>query len=339
MTDNVQQSREWVDPFFRTKRKNGSYKMVLAPKLEYVVVDTHAHLQYVKDPALALARAAAYGMPLLGLIVDEVEDGNGPFDVLDAWLREAELLLPQVVAARDECGNAAAGVVDTLRLPQIRVSVGVHPHNAKDYTPEVEQSLRKHLADPRVTVVGEIGLDYHYDLSERSLQQQVFAKQIRLAHETGMPVALHVREAHDDAFAILEAEGWPQAGTLLHCYTADWETLQPWVENGCYVAFGGALTFNSGADIREAAAHVPIAQLLTETDSPYMAPIPLRGSACEPAQVLFTAERLAQVRGIDSGAARQEFLEHLVRNAYEFLDRPQTAWQRAYAQADGTLCD
>lgn len=332
MLEERQHTREFADPFFRSKRKSGSYKMVPAPILEATVADTHAHLQYVSDPVLAIARAAAYGMPILGLIVDAVEDGDVPLRALDGWMREAEALLPGMMAALDQEGNSAAGVAARPKLPDVRVNVGVHPHNAKDYTPEVEHALRVYLADQRVTAVGEIGLDYHYDLSERDVQRDVFARQIRLAHEAGMPVALHVREAHEDAFAIMESEGWPEAGTLLHCYTADWETLRPWVEKGCYVAFGGALTFGSGEAIRDAASHVPVAQLLTETDSPYMAPVPLRGSKCEPAQALFTAECLARVKGVEPGAERKAFLEQMVRNAYDFLDRPQTSWQRAQTQ-------
>lgn len=333
MPEEQQHIREFADPFFRSKRKNGSYKITPAPVLEAAVADTHAHLQYLADPILAIARAAAYGMPILGLIVDAVEDGDGPLRALDGWMREAEALLPVLTAAVDEGGNSAAGVVENPKLPDVRINVGVHPHNAKDYTPEIERALRAYLADPRVTAVGEVGLDYHYDLSERDVQRHVFARQVRLAHEAGMPVALHVREAHDDAFAIMEAEGWPKAGTLLHCYTADWDTLKPWVDKGCYVAFGGALTFGSGDAIRDAAARVPANQLLTETDSPYMAPVPLRGMKCEPAQALFTAECLARVKGVEPGAERKVFLEQLVRNAYDFLDRPQTPWQHVQAQS------
>ncbi|WP_241158119.1 TatD family hydrolase [Adlercreutzia sp. ZJ138] len=355
--ESCDNNQAFCDALFRVRRKSGTYKVVAAPKLEVPVVDTHAHVHYLKHPSLAFARAAAYGMPLLGLIIDEVEDGNTPFAALDGWLREAEELLPQLLAntaaATDPMGTAAAaaaapvsalacggeggeaaayGAVSPVpSLPNVRLCVGVHPHNAKDWTPDVERALRRHLTCARVAAIGEIGLDYHYDLSPRAAQKSVFARQIQLAHETGLPVALHVREAHDDAFSILEEQGWPKAGVLLHCFTSDWETLAPWVDAGCYVAFGGALTFNSGEAIRDAAARVPADRLLTETDSPYMTPVPLRGVECEPAHVLFTAARLAEVRGCAPGTERQALLEQLELNARAFLDRPRTPWQETHA--------
>ena len=106
------------------------------------------------------------------------------------------------------------------------------------------------LKDPRVAALGEIGLDYHYDFSPRDDQREAFRRQLRLAKEAGLPVALHLREAHDEALAIMREEGFPEAGTLLHCFNLDWATLEPWVEEGCYVAFGGALTFKNADDTR-----------------------------------------------------------------------------------------
>ena len=184
------------------------------------------------------------------------------------------------------------------------------------------------LKDPRVAALGEIGLDYHYDFSPRDDQREAFRRQLRLAKEAGLPVALHLREAHDEALAIMREEGFPEAGTLLHCFNLDWATLEPWVEAGCYVAFGGALTFKNADDTREAAARVPADRLLTETDAPYMTPEPMRGMTCLPDHVLFTAERLAEACGRAPGTQREEFLARLMDNARELLDRPATAWQK-----------
>lgn len=212
-------------------------------------------------------------------------------------------------------------------MPRVRIAVGCHPHNAKHYDDALEATLRERLADPRVSAVGEIGLDYHYDLSPRSDQREAFRRQIRVAKEAGLPVALHVREAHDEAFAILQEEGFPEAGTLLHCFNLDWEVLEPWVEAGCYVAFGGPLTFKKADEVRDAAARVPLNRLLTETDAPYMTPEPMRGMRCGPEHVIFTAERLAEVRGFERGHAREEFLRELMANARGLLDRKPTEWQ------------
>ena len=114
--------------------------------------------------------------------------------------------------------------------------MGCHPHNAKHYDDALEGLLLDRLADARVSAVGEIGLDYHYDFSPREAQREAFRRQVRVAKKAGLPVVLHIREAHDDAFSILQEEGFPQAGTLLHCFNLDWAELERWVEAGCYVA-------------------------------------------------------------------------------------------------------
>ncbi|HIT45041.1 MAG TPA: TatD family hydrolase [Candidatus Aphodovivens excrementavium] len=220
-------------------------------------------------------------------------------------------------------------------MPRVRFAVGCHPHNAKHYDDALEQRLKDQLADPRVSAVGEIGLDYHYDFSPRDVQQTVFRRQLRVAHEAGLPVVLHIREAHDDAFRILQEEGFPQAGTLLHCFNLDWAELERWVEAGCHVAFGGSVTFKHADEVRDAAARVPERTLLTETDAPYMTPEPLRGTTCGPEHVVFTAERLCEVRGVPYGEKRESFLRTLLDNAYALLDRKPTEWQQQRAQSLG----
>ena len=215
------------------------------------------------------------------------------------------------------------------RVPWVKIAAGCHPHNAAHYDDALEEKLRAWLRKPNVAALGEIGLDYHYDFSPVDDQKRAFRAQLRLAKEAGLPVVLHVREAHADAWEIMQNEGIPEAGVLLHCFTDTWETLEPWVEAGCAVSFGGALTFGNADAIRDAAAQVPTAQLLLETDAPYMAPKPLRGQKCEPAQMVFTAERLCEVRGIDDEYARREFLFATHKNALALLDRPRTAWQES----------
>lgn len=209
--------------------------------------------------------------------------------------------------------------------------VGCHPHNAKYYNEELEAKLLESLADPRTSALGEIGLDFHYDFSPRDEQCRAFRRQVRIAKKCGMPVVLHVREAHEEALAIMREEGFPAAGTLLHCFNLDWETLKPWIEEGCYVAFGGPLTFKKADEVREAAAQVPADRLLTETDAPYMTPEPMRGMTCGPEHVIFTAERLAEVRGCAPGDERKAFLKQLMKNACDLLDHPATPWQQGEA--------
>lgn len=208
--------------------------------------------------------------------------------------------------------------------------MGCHPHNAQHYDDALEAVLRERLHDARVSALGEVGLDYHYDLSPREAQREAFRRQIRLAKEAGLPVVLHMREAHDDGFALLSEEGFPEAGTLLHCFNLDATELARWVDAGCFIAFGGPLTFKKAEEVREAAKLVPADRLLTETDAPYMTPEPLRGTTCGPEHVAFTAAKLADVRGFEDlrTPARGEFLRQTYLNALGLLDREPTAWQR-----------
>lgn len=329
------------DALFRQKRKGGKWREVEAPALEGPVADTHAHLQMLADPALELARAAVHNVRFVETIVDPADDGFATFEALPGWLMEASRVLREITAARTvpaEGGPVTAPTADAGRepwaaLPAVRIAAGVHPHNAKDYTPEVATALRERLHDRRVSAVGEIGLDYHYDLSPREAQREVFRAQIRLAKEAGLPVCLHLREAHDDGFAILSEEGFPEAGTLLHCFNLDAAEVARWVEAGCYIAFGGPVTFKRADEVREAAALVPTDRLLTETDSPYMTPEPLRGTDCGPAHTIYTAAKLCEVRGADTPEARAALLAQLYTNAQSLLNRPATLWQKGNAHA------
>lgn len=319
--DNPEEAAAFRDTKFRQKRKHGTWREVPAPELGHVVADTHAHIHLLSDPALSLARAAVHGVGFVCAIVDPVEDGWGTFDQVEAWKRRAASVVYEIEPSL----QALCASCPHPKVPALRMAVGVHPHNATGYTDELERALAERLRDDkRVSAVGEIGLDYHYDLSPRDVQRSAFRRQLALAREAGLPVILHVREAHDDAFAIMAEEGFPEAGTLLHCYNLGPDELRRWLDAGCYVAFGGALTFKKADEVREAARLVPLNRLLTETDAPYMAPEPLRGNECGPEYTVFTAEALARVRGADGSPEELEaFLGQLYRNAVGLLDRPR----------------
>ena len=310
MSDRLSMPPERDFAFYQ-RRKHDKWRAVPMPEpaLEAAVADSHAHVHMLPDPAWELARCVANGVDLVCMIVDPSEDGTRPFEELDGWVRSA--------------GEAVS------RPPVVRIATGVHPHNARLYDEAVEEQLIERLKDARVDVLGEIGLDYHYDLSPRDVQRDVFRTQIRLAKGANLPIALHLRggddpvadNAHAEAFAILEDEGFPEAGVLLHCCTLPPDEILPWVEADCYIAYGGALTFKSADAAREGARCVPSERLLLETDSPYMTPEPMRGAACTPAHVVFTAARLAEVRGAVPGDERRAFLEQLHKNTTEFLSR------------------
>lgn len=309
----------FYDVLFRKKQKRGRLSVVEAPVLEGPVADTHAHTHLLPDPALAFARAAAHGVTFICNVLDIQEDDPRAFDAFDDYAAQAAEIKARL-AQREESAFLAK-LIDEAPLPAVRTIVGCHPHNARHYTPQLEDQLLERLADPRVCALGEIGLDYHYDFSPRESQREAFRRQLQIAKQMQLPVCLHLREAHDEAFRIMQEEGFPAEGTLLHCCALPWDELRPWVEKGCYIAYGGAIGFASSEEARKAACRVPLDRLLTETDAPYMAPVPMRGMTCEPAHVIFTAARLAEVRGAESGEPRSEFFEQLMRNAQGLLNR------------------
>lgn len=345
MPDEAIEAPRFRDALFRAKRKKGKFAIVEppAPALEAPIADTHAHLGLIDAP-LALARCAVRGVGFVCCMTDIDEDTYAVYAALDDWIAQAGFEVERLAlgdpARRGEpvasgkpatCGSApvadipASGAIPPL--PDVRLAVGCHPHNAKDYTPDLERHLRDALADPRTCALGEVGLDYFYDFSTPEQQERAFRAQIRLAHETGLPLILHIRDAHAPALVMLEEEGFPEAGTLLHCCSLAADELAPWLAHGCYIAYGGALTFKRSEAARQAAASVPHDKLLTETDAPYMAPEPLRGSECTPDMTIFTAARLAEVLGCPPGPLRADLLAQLYRNARGLLDRRPTAWQ------------
>lgn len=322
-----------ADIFFYGKKKKKGLQRVESPNppLESPVADTHAHLDLLSNVPLILARAAVYRVGFICSIVDPSEDKGDVYRLRESWVKDAEAMISSLFKASElkyegEISELQQKVVPGS-VPSIRVACGCHPHNARHYSSELEQGLLEYLRDPLTGAVGEVGLDYHYDFSPREQQREVFRRQIEIAHMTGLPLVLHLREAHEDAFKIMEKEGFPSAGTLLHCFNRDEDSLIPWLEKGCSIALGGAITFKKSEDTRDALRGIPDTALLTETDAPYMTPEPLRSMPCEPAHTVFTAQKIAEVKGCAPGASRGQLLDQIYRNALALLDREPTAWQ------------
>ncbi len=183
------------------------------------------------------------------------------------------------------------------KYPGVWATVGVHPHEASKADAATFDELRALLRESVVLSLGEIGLDYHYDFSPRGVQREVFVEQLRLAHDAGKPIIIHTREAWADTVEVLRRE-WRGAG-IMHCFTGDVEQAREALDLGFHLSFGGVVTFNKADAVREAAAIVPDERLLVETDAPYLAPIPHRGKRNEPAYMVETVRRLAQVRGTE----------------------------------------
>jgi len=237
------------------------------------LVDTHCHLdpQYFPggvDEPLARARAAG----LSGFVVIGVGSDPAP--------------------ARHAAAVARA-------LPgEVRAVAGIHPHDAVTLDAAAEAELDAIVRADEVAAVGEIGLDYHYDHSPRDVQKATFARLIGLARAVKKPIVVHTRSAAEDTLAILEAEGARDVGGVIHCFSEDRAFAERALDLGFYLSFSGIVTFKTAKSVHDVAAWAPADRILVETDSPYLAPVPLRGKPCEPAYLVHTARRVAELRGI-----------------------------------------
>ena len=230
-----------------------------------MLVDTHCHLDMLEvDPALARMREAGVDRAVT-IGVD----------------------LPS-----SEWAVATAG-----RHADVWATVGLHPHDAKERTDAVMERIEQLARHPRVVGIGETGLDYHYDNSPRGQQRASFAEQIALAKRSGKALVVHTRDAWEDTFAILEAEGMPER-TVFHCWSGDAERARRAVSLGATLSFAGTVTFRNAAMLRDAAAATPLERIVVETDSPFLTPHPHRGKRNEPANVRFVAEEIARSKGV-----------------------------------------
>jgi len=235
--------------------------------------------------------------------------------------RAAGLRSGLCILAAGDPGEAARATRLAALWPDVRFAIGVHPHQAGAFAADPEGAVaevREALArDPLVRAVGEIGLDYHYDFSPRPVQQDLFRRQIRLARELTLPVVIHTREAIDDTFAILREAGEGEVRGVFHCFSGDAAMAQAALALGFAVSFAGLVTFPRAEAVREAARVVPADRLLVETDAPYLAPVPHRGTRNEPARVVQVAEALARARGETLAA-----VDAAVTATFETLFRP-----------------
>lgn len=184
----------------------------------------------------------------------------------------------------------------------ISFAAGIHPHCAAEAPPDFEEALTRFFRGDAFTAavaLGEIGLDYHYDFSPRGRQREVFARQLALAGQLGIPVIIHDREAHADVIDILKAHSGSLHGGVFHCFSGDRRLAAQALDLGMHIAFGGALTFKKSDELADAAAYVPYDRLLIETDCPYLSPEPFRGQRNDSSRIGLVAARLAQIRNLE----------------------------------------
>jgi TatD DNase family protein len=238
------------------------------------LIDSHAHIdnpQFADDREAMLTRARAAGLTTILAI----GTGPGP-EKLDAALPFAEA------------------------HNWIYTTVGIHPHDAKEVTPNHLETLAALAKHPKVIAWGEIGLDYFYDHSPRDIQERVFRQQMELAHAAKLPIIIHCRDAWDDCLRLLD-EVWKRTGLggILHCFTSTVDHAQKGLDMGFLISFTGNISYPKAQNIRDVAKALPLSNILIETDSPYLAPQPHRGKRNEPAYVLEVAKALANVRDLE----------------------------------------
>lgn len=240
-----------------------------------MLIDSHCHLEYeglVEDRAAVLARARAAGVA----------------GFLNISTRQAEW--DAVIATAE-------------REPDVWASVGIHPHEADAHADLGEAALLAATHHSKVIGIGETGLDYYYDKSDRQVQQALFRMHIRVARKTGLPLIIHTRDAEDDTAAIIKEE--MEQGVfpaLIHCFTASASFAEQMLEQGLSISLSGIVTFKNAQDLQAVAAQLPAERILVETDAPFLAPVPHRGRTCEPAFTADTLRFVAKLRDVEPEA-------------------------------------
>jgi len=237
------------------------------------LVDSHAHLdmeEFDADRDQVVERAFAAG--------------------IQAILCPADLTSPKSI-------STTLGLV--ARHQRIVAAAGVHPHQAKFFNSDCVRILRELASEQKIQATGEIGLDFHYNFSSPSEQRDVFRSQLRLAQELALPVIIHSRNAGNEIIAAIQEDQFTRGG-VLHCFTENWDVAQKMIEHNFFISFSGILTFPKAHHLREVAPKIPLEKLLIETDSPFLAPIPYRGThqRNEPVFVVETAKILAELKKI-----------------------------------------
>lgn len=200
----------------------------------------------------------------------------------------------RMITIGTDAAHSRAAIAIAAAHDGVWATVGLHPHDAVHGV----DSIVTMLDAPKVVAVGECGLDYHYDHSPRDVQRLAFAAQVALAHERDLPLVIHTREAWDDTFDVLRAEGAP-ARTVFHCFTGGPDEAARCLDIGAHLSFSGIVTFPKAPEVREAAMMCPLDRLLVETDAPYLTPVPHRGAPNEPAFVIHVGAAIAALKGIE----------------------------------------
>lgn len=243
-----------------------------------------------------------------------LQDSQYSEDLEDVMERAAQAGVRHVINAGTDIQTSLAAVNIASKAKNYCAAVGFHPHDSANFQEQHLLQLEKMAANPAVVAIGEIGLDYHYDHSPRDVQKKVFISLWRLAVRLNLPAVVHIREAFDDFFALIESEPIPK-NVLLHCFSGDIHIAKAALEKGFHFSIGGALTFPKSTLTREVFSFLPSDRMHIETDCPYLSPQPFRGKRNEPARLVHTFDCLCSLRNVD----RNLFADILRENAEKFF--------------------
>ena len=275
------------------------------PVFDYPIIETHCHLDYLSQDTLAQTLQQARAIGVERIVTIAVSPDN--------------LATVRQLAEQHQ---------------EVWCSQGVHPHEAESFSGQTALNIREQLMHDKVVAVGEIGLDYYYDHADRSQQRMVFEQQLQLAVDAALPVIIHTREADDDCAAILGnfsaqlgADGAVKG--VIHSFTSGLPLAEYALSEGFMLGFNGITTFNRADNVREVVSATPLAQLVLETDAPYLTPVPYRGKTNAPCYLPFIAEKIAEVKGI----AIDQLLQAAYSNSNSlYFERKATNTQGALTQ-------
>ncbi|CAA6804718.1 MAG: Putative deoxyribonuclease YcfH [uncultured Thiotrichaceae bacterium] len=257
------------------------------PVFDHPIIETHCHLDYLEGQALEDVIGAAQAANIARIIT---------------------------IAVSAENLDTVMGIID--QHEKVWGTQGIHPHDANDYNDDVESRIRENALHKKVLAVGEIGLDYYYDHSDRAKQRNAFERQLQIAIDLDMPIVVHTREADEDMQSILQnfVKDMPKRG-VIHSFTSGRDLAEYCLSEGFHLGFNGISTFNSAENVREIVALTPVEKILFETDSPYLTPVPYRGRKNEPKYLPFIAENVAQIKEVPL----DELLPQVWKNSMELF--------------------
>lgn len=258
------------------------------PVFSQPMIDTHCHLDYLKENSL-------------DVLIERALESNVQYMVTIGVSPDNQQKVRELIQYH----------------PMIYGTQGVHPHDAAQLTQDGVDEIREHIGQNKIVAVGEIGLDYHYEHSPRAIQRKVFETQLQLAVDHNKPVVIHTREADEDTRAILAnfSRDLKKRG-VIHSFTSGIELAQFCLDEGYSLGFNGICTFNKADNVREIISYMPIEQILLETDAPYLTPVPYRGQENAPFYLPFIAERIAQIKALPI----EELLTQIYKNSLSVFD-------------------